>query len=98
MAETLIGQKEYAISGDLLGIKAVRINGRKVNAKFWIDLPRVPSKNADLMVEIERAVITKKPIAKAELLKFFSSVCQNPYLAEGTKLEMIIKKFDLDVK
>lgn len=55
-----IGQKEYQIDGDILGIKAVRINGRKVNAEFLIILPTKPRKSADLILEIEKVVVKEK--------------------------------------
>lgn len=54
--DTNIGQQEYSISGELLGIHAVRINGRKVNAEFIIKLPRVPKKQATMVLEIEKMI------------------------------------------
>lgn len=49
------GQQSYDLPQYMLDIVTVRVNGKKVNAEFFMKLPGVPRKDGEIMIEIVRA-------------------------------------------
>lgn len=60
ITDKLTGQQEYAVSAEMLGVTAVRVNGKKIKPEFILKLPGVPRKDGELTIEIQRATIERK--------------------------------------